>query len=201
MLSALSTFGSYYPWLIQTLQTVTLWSSRPNLMGHQSPNPPQPAQLLGSDHIQTRHRGPSVQLTANLGWHLWNQDLPEFTHSLKSCGPTDQPRCPRATETAAAERKRETDRPRKTSTGTWWPHFCGWRSRLKNIWSTSLQSARGRVFGWSGVGQQRKRTKRQREIDKNTNKSTTDIVLCSGSGLIVSLAWCCWIIYIGQPII
>ncbi|TNN57704.1 hypothetical protein EYF80_032072 [Liparis tanakae] len=56
----------------------------PNLMGHQSPDPPdQPSGLvlLGSHHIGARHRGPSEQLAANRRRHLLARDLPEFTHS------------------------------------------------------------------------------------------------------------------------
>ncbi len=50
-ISALWNFGSHYPRRIRTLEIGTLWSFRPNLMGHQSPNPPQPAQWISATRI------------------------------------------------------------------------------------------------------------------------------------------------------
>lgn len=57
-ISALWSFGSHHPRLGHTLETVTLWFCRPNLMGHQSPNPPQPAQWISATRIWS-HAGPS----------------------------------------------------------------------------------------------------------------------------------------------
>lgn len=142
-------------------------------MGHQSPNPPQPAQLLGSDHIQTRQRGSSVQLTANLRWHLWVRDLPEFTHRLKSCGLADRPRCPeQQKQQRGGERLSDPERP-AWSGGVWGSRDDasprGPRSRLKNIWNASLQSAGGVTVAEEGLVNNRHES--SREIDQNTTKS------------------------------
>lgn len=42
-------------------------------MGHQSPNPPQPAHRISTT------QGPPDGLTANVRRHRWARDLPEFT--------------------------------------------------------------------------------------------------------------------------
>ena len=148
-ISELWSSGYHYPGLLQTLDIVTLWSSRPNLRGHPSQNQPQPAHWISATRIQS-HVDPSQRpfrpQSCKSEVALLAQDLPEFTHSLRPCGFADQLWWPQGTETVAPEMKWEslTDPERPASSDTWWSHddhnclFLG--SGLENIWKTSLQA-------------------------------------------------------------
>lgn len=135
-----------------------LWSSRPNLMGHQSPNPPQPAQWISATRIRS-HPGPSQRgfrptncksEAASLGprpawvypwpqvkWPYWPDRVPSGKWNSSS---------------REGERGRPTRKDQHGQTHDDPSPFCVDKDEPKNIWRASQQVAVARAVSLAKVG-------------------------------------------------
>lgn len=127
-------------------------------MGHQSPerpNQPSTLVLLPSHHVWAHLKRPSHWLSANERWHLWTQDLPEFTPVLRSCGLILT--SPHGLRVQIRQKRAERQgRPRKTSTNSghmiqpWllWTQSCT-REHLESVRERSKGLCLQLELGWT----------------------------------------------------